>query len=145
MLTALTIVFVLVLVTGLVLAMVFRKKQAVFLGIIIGIFLINTPVFFGMVALMDQVLRQEIKTVIMARGGEVQEIREISVDDSDKTPFAAEAGKYNKLYRVTYLKNDLTWTAWYRGVNTMNDIHNQSPAGNGMGFGEKWIFEDGGL
>lgn len=104
MLTALTIVFVLVLVTGLVLAMVFRKKQAVFVGIIIGIFLINTPVFFGMVALMDQVLRQEIKTVIMARGGEVQEIREISMDDSDKTPFAAEAGKYNKLYRVTYLK-----------------------------------------
>lgn len=45
MLTALTIVFVLVLVTGLVLAMVFRKKQAVFVGIIIGIFLINTPVF----------------------------------------------------------------------------------------------------
>ncbi|MFY0546426.1 hypothetical protein [Brevibacillus sp. H7] len=55
----------------------------------------------------------KIHQVIQSKGGEVQQIE---VVPKDKSPFE-QSGKGNTIYKITYLKNGKTLTAWYRSDN----------------------------
>ncbi|MFF2093861.1 hypothetical protein [Paenibacillus sp. NPDC058174] len=75
--------------------------------------------------------------MIESKGAIVVHIAKINAEDS---PFSNQSGTDNIIYKVTYTIDDRTHTAWYRGVKTINNIHNQTPRGQG-GYGESWIFE----
>ncbi|WP_187434210.1 hypothetical protein [Paenibacillus methanolicus] len=77
--------------------------------------------------------------VIEQHGGELKNIYRIKNED---TPFGNDYNKYKEIYRVSYYKNNVLHTAWYRAVKTANNIHDQTPGPYGGGIGEKWIFEE---
>lgn len=80
----------------------------------------------------------EIERIINEKGGEVTKIEEINRESS---PFSEESSKYNIIYKVYYQKNGESFIAWYRGVQTVNNIHDQTPSPYGGGYSEKWLFE----
>lgn len=80
----------------------------------------------------------EIKKQIASRSGNIISVKKV---DREKSPFSDESGKYNIIYKITYEIDNINKYAWYRGINTVNNIHSQSPSPNGGGYGEKWMFE----
>ncbi|TYP72084.1 hypothetical protein [Paenibacillus methanolicus] len=137
--TLLLIIFVAVLLTGIILGVIFRKKKGAFILIILSIFLINVPVMLLMTSLHERALKKEMAEVINQHGGELKSIDHIQNED---TPFGNEYNKYNDIYRVSYYKNNVLYIAWYRAVKTVNNIHDQDPSPSGGGYGEKWLFNE---
>lgn len=70
---------------------------------------------------------EEIHQHIASIGGNVQEIHVVSLMDS---PFS-KGGKGNTIYKIIYVKDGVTKTAWYRAVNHSSIIREE----------ESWIME----
>ncbi|NGQ96247.1 hypothetical protein G3578_13860 [Brevibacillus sp. SYP-B805] len=66
---------------------------------------------------------QEIREMIAARGGTIEQIEVVPPDQS---PFD-RSGKGNTIYKITYHKNGKTMTAWYRALN-QSSIVREAPA-----------------
>ncbi|RAP78732.1 hypothetical protein DL346_08700 [Paenibacillus montanisoli] len=112
------------------------------LGSIIVTLLIGIPLVLIVAKLHDDNLKKEIARVIEQRGGQVILIEKMNVE-KDLTPFESEAGNYNIVFKIEYTIGNTRHIAWYRGVKTINNIHDQSPGGGfDNRYGEKWIFGD---
>lgn len=135
----LLMIVVIVMLVGIILAVVHRNNKPIFWGIIALILVICIPIFLIISHRHENTLKDEIKRVISERNGQVIKIEKLDI--SEITPFKDEVNKYNILFKVKYKVNGSEHIAWYRGVNTINDIHNQSP-GTYSGYGEEWIFEE---
>ncbi|WP_152985631.1 hypothetical protein [Brevibacillus choshinensis] len=83
---------------------------------------------------MTRIHKEEIARVIHFMGGNVIQVKK--VDDS-RTPFERETGASNTVYQVLYEINGLQKSAWYRGVNVINNIHSKP----NKGYEEKWVFD----
>ncbi|WP_422660564.1 hypothetical protein ACK8P5_08800 [Paenibacillus sp. EC2-1] len=139
----LLVVFIFVFLLGITSALIYRKNTGKTIVIILIMMSINACIFFTILKIHDNTLRKEIKNVIASRNGEVVDIRKIQIEDAGSTPFHDEVSSKNLIYKVEYKKDNHYFIAWYRGVNTINDIHSQNPGRHGMGIGEKWIFIEG--
>ncbi|MBP1989625.1 hypothetical protein [Paenibacillus eucommiae] len=80
----------------------------------------------------------EINRVIHSMGGKVMSIEKNGFLGDPNTPFKKEVGEANTIYKITYEFNGTTETAWYRGINVINDIH----ADTNKAFPEKWIMNE---
>ncbi|NBI30856.1 hypothetical protein [Chengkuizengella marina] len=111
------------------------NKKTKFLVIIftIIVIVISISLVMGFQKLKEKHL-EEIDRVITSTGGKVNEVSEVNPKSS---PFNDESDRSNIIYKITYEKSGTQLIAWYRAINQVNDIHDES-----FPFGEKWIFED---
>jgi len=115
------------------------KKQKLFvMGVILFVVGVSIALFISRSTLTNK-HHDEIVRIISERGGGGIKVQKIN---SKASPFRQESGKYNIIYRVDYQVNGNIKTAWYRGVNIVNNIHSQTPYLNRGGFGEKWLFSE---
>ncbi|MNI33978.1 hypothetical protein D3C73_879510 [compost metagenome] len=121
------------LIFGLALIIVFRKNVIIVVISVCCILLTGLPLLFIADNKLEQLHKTEINKVIVDRGGI---INSIDLSDSKLSPFSEESDSGNKIYKITYSRSDLNYTAWYRGTKVINDIH----AKPSKGYGEKWIF-----
>ncbi|WP_256762176.1 hypothetical protein [Cohnella sp. WQ 127256] len=100
--------------------------------------IIISVIVFTIVSLMSSLKEKhvnEIDRVINTVGGKVTNIEKIGNFEDQKTPFEKEIGAANTIYKITYELRGETKTAWYRGINVINDIHSDT----NKAFPEKWI------
>ncbi|NDI33165.1 hypothetical protein [Chengkuizengella sediminis] len=111
------------------------NKKTTFLVIIftIIVIVISVSIVMGFQKLKGKHL-DEIDRVITSIGGKVIKVSEANPKSS---PFEDESDRDNIIYKIKYEKSGNQLIAWYRGINQVNDIHDQT-----FPFGEKWIFED---
>lgn len=115
-----------------------NKKFKVFMIIVIGFVVIVSITLIASFLVLDSKHKVEIARVIDEKEGVITEIDKV---DSDLSPFKSESNRNNVVYKVTYEVEGNSKVAWYRGVKTVNNIHDQSPGPYSNGFGEQWIFE----
>ncbi|MDH6671359.1 hypothetical protein ACXFAU_02030 [Paenibacillus glucanolyticus] len=115
-----------------------NKKIKVFIIIVIGFVVFVSITLIASLLVLDNKHKAEITRVINEKKGVITEIEKV---DSDLSPFKNESNRNNIIYKVTYEVEGNSKVAWYRGVKTVNNIHDQSPGPYGNGFGERWIFE----
>ncbi|MCT1400838.1 hypothetical protein M4D81_17535 [Paenibacillus sp. p3-SID867] len=133
-------IFLFVLLSGIILAVMLRKKKRIVVGIIVITMLICIPIIFVISNLHEDNLKKEIHKIIESRGGHVLTIEKLKEQDFT-TPFNYEVSNHNILFKITYTKDSNEHVAWYRAVKTINNIHDQTPGRYNDGYGEKWIFE----
>lgn len=130
-------IFLFVLLSGIILAVMLRKKKSIVVGIIAITMLICIPIIFIISNLNEDNLKKEIHKVIESRGGHVITIEKLKEQDFT-TPFNYEVSNYNILFKITYTKDSNEHhVAWYRAVKTINNIYDQTPGRYNDGYGEK--------
>ncbi|MDP5277195.1 hypothetical protein [Chengkuizengella axinellae] len=77
---------------------------------------------------------EEIGLVITSMEGKVIEVDEVNPVYS---PYEDESDRSNIIYKITYEKSGEQLIAWYRAINQVNNIHDET-----FPFGEEWIFEE---
>lgn len=106
--------------------------------IVLGFVLIVSIILVTSMFVLDSKHKAEITRVINEKEGVIIEINKV---DSDLSPFKNESNRNNVIYKVIYEVERKSKVAWYRGVKTVNNIHDQSPGPYGNGFRERWLFE----
>ena len=135
MLNLLAIVFVIVMITGITLLIINRSNKGMMVVIILSIFAVNLPIFLLLDHGVYKLHKTEINRVIESRGGIVQTIQKAGFNE---TPFNSEIGSTNRVYKIRYRQNSQTLIAWYRGTNSIDNVH----AKPSKGYEERWIFDD---
>ncbi|MFS1512976.1 hypothetical protein VQL36_11155 [Chengkuizengella sp. SCS-71B] len=110
-----------------------KKTKLLVIFFTIIVIVISISLVMGFQKLKEKHL-DEIDRVITTMGGIVTEVNEVNPKTS---PFVDESDRDNIIYKITYEKSGTQLIAWYRGINQVNNIHDQT-----FPFGEKWIFEE---
>lgn len=118
--------------------MIINRSTRVFTLIVLGFVVFVSIALIASFFVLDYKHKQEITRVINEKEGVITEIDKV---DGDLSPFKNESDKHNIIYKVTYEVEENSKVAWYRGVKTVNNIHDQSPGPYSKGFGEQWLFE----
>ncbi|WP_426451277.1 hypothetical protein ACP26L_04010 [Paenibacillus sp. S-38] len=113
-------------------------KRWLVVSLRIGLAIIAIMLLDGLKSL-EQKHYAEIREVITKKGGIVVKIENYTPKE---TPFLNDYNKSNVIYKITYSHKNKTLTAWYRGVNVVNNIHAKNPTDLEGGHGEKWIFNE---
>jgi flagellar basal body-associated protein FliL len=89
-----------------------KKSKLLILLFLLGAVLMGALAYLGMYSTSKEHLA-EINRVIEGKGGKVEQITVMPVDES---PFE-QSGKGNTIYKIVYQKDGKSWTAWYRSDN----------------------------
>jgi len=110
------------------------KFKVITLSVIFSVMLIIVILTVTLGAsILKQKHHEEIQRIITNRNGTVLQIDKVKLED---TPFL-DTSPGNTIYKIVYEVEGIKHTAWYRGLNTINNIHSKAPKDKE----EKWIFE----
>lgn len=89
-----------------------KKSKLLIIGFFLLMILFGTLLYSGM-QISNQEQVAQIKQVIADKGGTVQHIEVVPLEES---PFT-KSGKGNTIFKIDYVKNGKSLTAWYRANN----------------------------
>lgn len=139
--------------------MVFRKVGNKTTAIIIcGFFVVALIAALWMYLAGISLDKKTIHEYILLQGGTVMDVDNISLD-STPFPVFSETGRRkqeagNQFYKVTYSKEGIVHTAWYRGINgPFGKLHTHTRSGDPIEetpeneeliyrYGARWIFTE---
>lgn len=133
-----------------------KSGNIVVLVIILVVLVVGSLFFYAGWTKGKRLHKEEIYHTIAQKGGSVQEIIEVKLED---TPFTAtmESRKRNDntFYKIVYEVDGFEYIAWFRGVNgsytqyrkttdAYGDVIEEIPENKSIikDYGKRWIFEE---